>query len=276
MTNDAPAARTSKRVLMCRPEYYGLRYEINPWMKIDNAPDASLALKQWNELYKTITEKCGAQAELVPQSENCPDMVFTANAGLTYGKTALLSRFRHPQRQLEEPGYRNWLESAGYEVILPDPNCNFEGEGDALFVGDNLLAGYLKRSDIRAHRWISETLGIPVLSLQLNDDRFYHLDTCLFALDGRTVVYFPDAFDEYARKVIEGNSDTIMVSEEEALRFGCNSVVLGNKIVMPVRCPDLTARLEERGFEVYSVEMSEFLKTGGACKCLTLHLSDQR
>ncbi len=259
-------------VMMCAPTSYALKYVINPWMKLENTPDLDLAAKQWQELYRTLSEDIGATVHLVPQAEDCPDMVFTANAGLVRGQTALLARFRHPERQLEEPHFRAWFESQGYTVLAPDPDWNFEGEGDALFVGDTLLAGYLKRSDIRAHRWISETLALPVLSLELIDDRWYHLDTCLFPLTSDTLIYYPEAFDPYAREVISGNFNAIPITEPEALRFACNAVVLGKDVVLPSGCPLLTAELESRGFVVHSVEMSEFLKAGGAAKCLTLLL----
>ena len=154
---------------------------------------------------------------------------------------------------------------------LPD-DIAFEGEGDALFAGETLLAGYLKRSDIRAHRILAETFDVPVLSLELVDDRWYHLDTCLFPLDAETVVFYPEAFDLYAQTVLRDNFHTIEVSLDEALRFACNAVRVGKHIVLPSGCPGLTRTLEARGYTVYAVELSEFLKTGGAAKCLTLYL----
>ncbi|MCS6775052.1 MAG: arginine deiminase-related protein [Chloroherpetonaceae bacterium] len=260
------------RLLMCAPTQYALRYEINPWMVLENQPDLPLATRQWQELYRILTEQVGAQVELIEQAPEAPDMVFTANAGLVRGRYVLLANFRHPQRQVEEPHFRRWFEENGYHVQLLPVGCKFEGEGDALFVGDTLVAGYLKRSDICSHRHLSDYLAVPVLSLELVDDRWYHLDTCLFALSADTVVYYPGAFDAYARTVIQNHFETIEVCEEEALRFACNSVVIGNQVVMPAGCPRIASRLEARGYRVHSVDLSEFLKAGGAAKCLTLFL----
>jgi len=259
-------------LLMCAPDAYDLIYEINAWMSLKNRPDVSLAAKQWRELYRTLTEKIGVHVELIRQAPNAPDMVFTANAGLVYGKRVLLANFRHPERQVEVAPFRAWFEGHGYEVIAPPEECKFEGEGDALFAGDTLLAGYLKRSDICSHRWASEVLNVPVLSLELVDGRWYHLDTALFVLHSGLVVYYPGAFDPYARTVIEKNFETIRVEEDEALHFACNSVVIGKEIVMPAHCPKIQSQLEERGYCVYPVELSEFIKSGGAAKCLTLFL----
>ncbi len=260
------------RLLMCAPTAYALKYEINPWMKLENAPDVALAARQWQELYHVLTEETGATVELVEQHPDCPDMVFTANAGIVRGRYALLANFRHPQRQVEEPHFRAWFEAQDYKVQILPVGCKFEGEGDALFAGETLLAGYLKRSDIGSHRYLSEALALPVLSLELVDDRWYHLDTCLFPLAPDTVVYYPGAFDPYARAVIEDNFQTIPVVEAEALRFACNAVLVGSHVVLPSGCPQITAELEARGYTVHGVDLSEFLKAGGAAKCLTLIL----
>ena len=260
-------------VLMCEPTAYALKYEINPWMRMENSPNIALAQRQWQELYRLLKEEVGLDVRLVAQAAECPDMVFTANAGLVRGPLALLANFRHPQRQLEEPYFKQWFETEGYAVMTPPVPDKFEGEGDALFVGDVLLAGYLKRSDIAAHRWMADLLGISVLSLELVDDRWYHLDTCLFPLTHQCLVYYPGAFDSYAQKVITDRFETIAVRYEEALRFACNAVVAKDHIVLPSGCPVLTETLTALGYTVHSAELSEFLKAGGAAKCLTLMLN---
>jgi N-dimethylarginine dimethylaminohydrolase len=264
--------RRPARLLMCAPTAYALLYEINPWMSLANRPDTALAERQWSALYRTLTEEVGAVVELIPQTAGCPDMVFTANAGVVRGQIALLANFRHPQRQPEEAEFGAWFETHGCRVIAPSASCRFEGEGDALFAGETVIAGYLKRSDIGAHRWLSEALETPVLSVQLVDDRWYHLDTCLFPLNAQTLVYFPGAFDDYAQRVLNSNFETIAINEEEALRFACNAVVIDNHVVLPSGCPELMTTLEARGYFTHSIDMSEFLKAGGACKCLTLFL----
>jgi N-dimethylarginine dimethylaminohydrolase len=267
-----PPLNGSTRLLMCPLTAYGLKYEINPWMSLQKVPDTELARCQWEALYRVLTEEMGAEVALIPQAANAPDMVFTANAGLVRGGRCLVSRFRHPERQVEEPFFAYWFATHGYAVQrLPD-DLAFEGEGDALFAGETLLAGYLKRSDIRAHRLLSEAFDVPVLSLELVDDRWYHLDTCLFPLDAETVVFYPDAFDSYAQTVLRDNFQTIEVTREEALRFACNAVRVGSHIVLPSGCPHLTHTLEALGYTVHSVDLSEFLKAGGAAKCLTLYL----
>ena len=260
------------RLLMCAPDAYDLAYEINDWMSLENRPDLPLAKRQWESLYTTLTQQLKVAVELVPQAPNAPDMVFTANAGLVRGKRVLLANFKHPERQVEVAPFRSWFESHGFYCDAPPESIHFEGEGDALFAGDTLIAGYLKRSDIESHRWLADQLQAPVLSLELVSGKWYHLDTAFFSLTPELVVYYPGAFDEYAARVLEQNFETIRVEEQEALRFACNAIVLDHNIVMPSGCPKIREKLESRGYTVFPVELSEFLKSGGAAKCLVLFI----
>jgi N-dimethylarginine dimethylaminohydrolase len=174
---------------------------------------------------------------------------------------------------MEEASFERWFAENGYRLVYAPDDIRFEGEGDALIAGETILAGYLKRSDIESHIWISQSLGRPVLSLGLTDNRWYHLDTCLCALNDDLVVIYPEAFDEYGQTVLRNRFETIEIDESEALRFACNSVCVGLNVVMPAGCPKLTMQLQQRGYHVYPVEMSEFMKAGGAAKCLTLFLN---
>ena len=260
------------RLLLCAPTAYALKYVINPWMKLENAPNLGRAEKQWNELRRILTEDIGATVELIPQAENCPDMVFTANAGLVRGRNVILSNFKHPERQVEAPHYQKWFEANDYNVLTLPQDCKFEGEGDALFAGETLLAGFARRSDFSAHARIAEMLSVPVLSLKLVDDRWYHLDTCLFPLGPDLVVFYPGAFDPASVDAVRSKFQTIEINEPEALNFACNAVLIGDHVAVPSGCPQLTAELEARNYTVHAVEMSEFLKAGGAAKCLTLFI----
>jgi N-dimethylarginine dimethylaminohydrolase len=258
--------------LMCSPEHYGIRYVINPWMKLSRPSDPERSCTQWNALHEILQELAGTIHVIAPAS-GLPDMVFTANAGLPLGGRLFLSRFRHEQRQPESRHFRRWFEAQGFDMVEFPGDVYFEGAGDALFLGSTLFAGYRYRSDIRAHTLIAERQGIQVLSLELADRRFYHLDTCFAPLNSESALYYPKAFDPYARQVIEANvEDPIAVPAEEALRFVCNAVVIGRDVVIHRDCPRTRKALDARGFTVHETDLSEFIKAGGSAKCLTLQI----
>jgi N-dimethylarginine dimethylaminohydrolase len=230
---------------------------------------------QWEGLRKTL-EQLGADVVCLTPVPGLPDLVFTANAALIHADTAVLSRFRHFQRQGEEKHYQAWLAEHGFQIRHLPPGMAFEGAGDALFCGENLFAGYRVRSDILAHQQIAETIGCRVIPLELVDPRFYHLDTCFCPLDPASAVHYPPAFDAYGRKALgEFVEDLIPVSPEEACEFACNAVVLGRSVVTNTGCPELHRDLAERGFTPHATPLGEFLKAGGSAKCLTLRLDGE-
>jgi len=113
--------------------------------------------------------------------------------------------------------------------------------------------------------------------LRLVDPRFYHLDTCFCPLFGGFAMYFAPAFDAESLARIEKHypeDKRIPVEEGDALRFACNAVNVGRTIVMNEISTALRNRLESLGFRVVQVQLSEFLKAGGAAKCLVLRLSE--
>lgn len=151
-----------------------------------------------------------------------------------------------------------------------------EGAGDALFCGETLFAGYRQRSDAVAHQHVAGMLNVRSLPLELVNPRFYHLDTCFCPLATDEALYFPGAFDDYGRKVLESNiPKLIAVEEPEAHRFGCNAVVVGKTVVHNSGCPQMAESLRQRGYTPIAVELDEFLKAGGSAKCLTLRLDGE-
>jgi N-dimethylarginine dimethylaminohydrolase len=255
---------------MCLPDYFGIEYEINPWMNVHSGSDAERARVQWNAL-RTMLEGLGGSVELVAPVPGLPDLVFTANAGLVYHNLFISSRFRYGVRQGEAPHFESWARGRGFEVVqLPD-GCFFEGAGDALFCGETLFAGYRFRSDVRSHQWVGDRIGQEVLPLELIDPRFYHLDTCFCPLAPDCALYYPGAFDEYGRSVLrERIPHLIEVAPEEAVSFSCNAVVVGRTVILNEGAPKLASTLEQQGFSVRLLGFSEFIKSGGSAKCLTL------
>jgi N-dimethylarginine dimethylaminohydrolase len=230
---------------MCPPDFYGIEYEINPWMSRSRQSDVERSREQWRALYELLVS-LGADVRLMQPVAGLPDLVFTANAGLVYRRKVFLSRFRHPARQGETSIDQVWFHQNGFETVELPAHWNFEGAGDALFCGDTLFAGYLIRSDAGAMQWVAGE------------------------------IYYPGAFDEYGRKALAAHVPTLIeVSDEEAARFACNAVVLGQHVVTNTGCPQLAARLADLGYQPHETPLDEFIKAGGSAKCLTLRLDGE-
>jgi N-dimethylarginine dimethylaminohydrolase len=264
--------------LMCPPTFYDVTYVINPWMDGNvHRSSRERATEQWHHLHHALKQL--ASVMIVSPQAGCPDMVFTANGGLVRQGVVALSSFLHPERQVEESHFYKWFDDFGLSIRELPRDTPFEGEGDALFEADGsrLWAGHGVRTVASSHRFLEEAWDVEVIPLRLVDPRFYHLDTCFCPLFEGHLLFFPDAFDAASLVRIEQHypSDKLIrVSQTDALQFACNAVNVGETIVLNRITDELTGQLQARGFNVVQVSLTEFLKAGGAAKCLVLRLSE--
>ncbi|MFI5534011.1 dimethylargininase [Kitasatospora sp. NPDC051853] len=272
MAAASSAVRTARRrhYLMCPPTHFTVRYAINPWMDPARPVDTSLAVRQWAAL-RDVLRALGHHVEEVPPEQGLPDMVFAANAATVVDDHALIATFRHPERAPESEAFHRWFREHGYRTSRArDLN---EGEGDHLLTDDTILAAEGFRTSHRSHRETAERFGRPLVSLQLVDPRFYHLDTALAVLDDREIAYYPGAFSADSRSLLSRLFPTaLLATEEDAAVLGLNAVCDGRNVVLPAAATTLAGRLAERGFTPVGVELGELLKGGGGPKCCTLEL----
>lgn len=269
----APAAGA---LLMCAPDYFGVDYIINPWME-NQVGRAALprARAQWENLRRNLSAH--SHIALVAPTPGLPDMVFTANAGLAIGDKAVVSRFHARERRPEERLFCEWFEAQGYSIAQWPRDITFEGAGDALLdhARGVIWCGYGWRSGEESPRHLQKIFGRRAIALKLVDPRFYHLDTCFCPLSGGWVMYYPAAFDiaslEAIRAIVPAEK-RIEVGEKDALAFACNAVEVAGRIFLNACSDELRARLIDAGFTPVVTPLSEFMKAGGAAKCLTLRL----
>ena len=277
-TLDYPMKNEPPQFLMCAPDFYDVHYVINPWMEGNVGKTVrAQAREQWTVLRSQLQEI--ATVELITPQPGLPDMVFTANAAVIVGDKAVLSHFLYRERRHEEPHFRQWFNSHGFEVFEMPADLPFEGAGDALLDHTRgwLWAGYGLRTELDAHPLLAQWLNAEVVSLRLIDQRYYHLDTCLCPLEDGWLLYYPPAFDAYSNHVIEQRvpaNRRIAVKEPDAMHFVCNAVNANRHLFVNNISVELRATLEEAGFRVRETPLGEFLKAGGTAKCLTLRLDE--
>jgi N-dimethylarginine dimethylaminohydrolase len=270
--------------LMCQPLYFGVSYEINPWMRGNiGEVNHARAMVQWQRLYDILSTH--ATVHLLPPVPHLPDLCFTANAGLVWNKTCMLSHFKCAERQGEEPHFLDWFHKNGYTLHRMPDAIAFEGEGDALFElhpgAESLTSkpiawiGHGMRTDLASHRLVSDLLHIDIQSLHLVNPHFYHLDTCFALLPEGRLIYYPDAFDAPSLEKIQQHfpaEKRYAVEETDALHFACNAIICGDVFICNQASPHMQAQLQTWGFTVITTPLSEFMLAGGAAKCLALGL----
>jgi N-dimethylarginine dimethylaminohydrolase len=274
---DAPVRKSTPRtILMCRPEHFTVSYRINPYMHPEDPTDNSLAVSQWEALYKTYLD-LGFDVRLIDPIEGLPDMVYAANGGFVLDNIAYGASFTYAERQPEGPAYMDWFRANDFDVRVPE--FVNEGEGDILLVGDVILAGTGFRTNPKSHDEIAAIFGRDVITLELVNPSYYHLDTAIavldpVAVDGQAnIAYLPSAFSERSLATLRDRyPNAIIVKEEEAAVLGLNSYSDGYNIVIASRAVDFGRQLRERGYNPIGVDLSELLLGGGGVKCCTLEL----
>lgn len=271
----SPRIGTARRYLMCPPWYFMVGYSINPWMDPTRPVDTTLAMSQWTALVDTY-RALGHAVELINPEPGLPDMVFAANGATVIDGAVLGARFRDAERAAEAQHYRRWFLAHGAtDVVMP--SAVNEGAGDLLWTGSLLLAGTGFRTEPAAHLEAQEVLGIPVVSLQLVDPCYYHLDTCLLVLDDSPatplIAYYPPAFSPGSQRVLARLfPDAVIAGAADAACLGLNGVSDGGSVVLPVEAQNLGRAVAARGFEPVFVDVSELRRAGGGPKCCTLAL----
>ena len=263
-----------KHFLMCEPKFFDVCYVINPWMEGNlGKVDKALAQRQWQNLHDIVAKL--ASVSLVEPVAGLPDMVFTANAGLVRRNNVIVSSFKHAERQPEAGFFEQFFTGHGYRAHHLKQNTVFEGAGDALFdTYDRLWVGSGIRSHAHALHEIVALFEIETYGLELVDPRWYHLDTAFCPLpDGQAIAY-EKAFSSKSVELLNEifGENIVWVSEEDAGNFACNAVSIDRDVIMHKASAELKGVLGQRGFEVIETDVSEFLKSGGACKCMTLEI----
>jgi len=259
------------KILVCDPSHYQISYEINPWMNVSSGADNYLAVQQWNSLVSKL-ESLNVEVIRINPEPGFPDMVFTANAGVLVYNYLILSNFKHKERQGEEPFFKKWFKENGFKPIEFPKGIRFEGAGDCLIKDDTAFMGYGFRSNQEAYSdTIWDALNMRSFRLRLQNPYFYHLDTCFCPLNKNQILIYPEAFDKNDLVSLRRNNfDLFCVPKEEAHRFACNAVLIGDNILIPSGCEETKEMLIQNYYIVHELDMSEFIKAGGACKCLTM------
>jgi N-dimethylarginine dimethylaminohydrolase len=257
------------QVLLCRPNHFRVDYQINPWMQVGSV-DPQKALAQWNNLVSQY-QKLGLEVEIIEQNEKYPDMVFAADQGLLLGdRSILLSNFKHPERRGEGEFYHNWYLDHGYKVTPLTQDLYLEGGGELQRWRNYLIIGLGFRTDLRSAQKIAKVFDKEVLYLELDKQQFYHLDTCLMALNKDVVFYHREAFSASSVRELQSKvPHLIEIDDTEVANFAANSVVVGSTVVMQEGNSHLARQVEGFGYRVVTVDVREFMKAGGGVHCLT-------
>jgi N-dimethylarginine dimethylaminohydrolase len=267
------------RYLMVPPDHFRVAYAINPFMNTSNQPDPLRVRAEYDALVAAI-ETAGGTVETLAQRPDSPDMVYAMNLGFFVepdpaGPDApgvVLSHMRYAERRQETDSAAHWAQEHGYRqwrVGRDGVGAHFEA-GDAFAWRGELVVGHGFRTEELAVKHLATDLGVVTRALRLVHPGMYHLDLAFCPLDDDRAIVCPDAFEaDSAADLLARVPEPLVITIEEAMTFCANAIVIGRTVVMPACPPRVRAILEGWDFEVVVVEVTQYLKGGGAIRCLT-------
>ena len=185
----------------------------------------------------------------------------------------MIANFKYEERRGEEELYSKWFKDNGYNVSRIPSEFKFEGRGDAFVYGDYLVGSYGIRSDKDALLYIADQFELEPVLAELAQEKFYHLDTCFQNFPSGDAIFYPDAFVDKSLSTFESLFNLIPVSEHDANKLACNAVVINNTVIFPNKDIEAVSTVQNLGLQVEIADVSEFLKSGGACQCLVIALN---
>ena len=261
----------NRDLLMCRPDFFEIVYQINPYMDLSKQPDRDLLKAEYAQIVASHIQ-AGRKVRFMEPVDGLPDMTYTANQALIRGKKAVLANLP-AERAGELLHVREWLTSNGYEVF----DCPYllSGQGDALPTGTGaVIKGRGWRSDPQSDQFVADKLGYEIIPIQTVGPQWYDNDLVFGILKPGLIAVCFDALDEASRKLIRSRTDfqTIEVELKEAEKGACNLVSDGKTVTMMDGAPKLAADLRKQGFTVIELPITQLWLGGGGIRCTTLAL----
>ena len=261
-----------KSLLLCPPTYYDIKYEINPWMSKDNPIDKARAMEQ----YETLTyayEQLGVNYDELAPDESVPDQVFTTDTGHAENKKFIKANFKYGERKKEADIAEAYFKEKGYDIHTLPSDIYFEG-GDLIKFDDIYLFGHGKRSSKEAQKPIEEVLGVELIDVELPDDTFYHLDTCIAIITKNVVVANLNALTKDGIETLNHHFSTVIpTTKKDNALMVCNLMNIGGNAVLTHGISNtLKDALRPHVELISTTPMSEYIKGGGSVHCVSLEI----
>ena len=256
-----------RKVIMSPPREEYFKVENLQKHNIREIADKEKSMEQ-HEAIRKIMKNAGINVIEIPELKGHPNSVFTMDTSLPLGDSFIKLRMGLATRRGEEEWMAKILENLGLEMIdeIKEPGTA-EG-GDLIpaypyfFLG---ISGRTNRNGAEQLKRILENYGyevrlIPVPHIHL------HLGGAMTLIGEDRILACKSIPDEYLRGF-------------EVIKLNCGSFISGNviylgreRVIVERRNVEARMNLENMGYDVYSLDLSEFVKGSGGPSCLILAL----
>jgi len=226
-------------------------------------PDYDLALKQHSS-YIDALRSCGLEVTVLPPNEEFPDSTFVEDVALLTDKCAIITNPGAESRKGEIQNFRAVLEENSENIEqIEDPGA-IEA-GDIMMVGSHFYIGLSERTNEDGAKQmigILEKFGKTGSLVSL--EKVLHLKTGLAYLENNNLI----ACGEFLDKDEFQKFNILEIDESES--YAANCIWVNNKVIIPMGYSKARKTIQDAGYQIIEVDMSEFKKLDGGLSCLSL------
>jgi dimethylargininase len=225
--------------------------------------DTDLADEQWDNYVATLTD-AGWNTVEIDAAPTLPDSVFIEDTVVMFGERAVITSPGAETRRDEIVAVERTVRELVSTVARIELPGTLDG-GDVLKVGTTVYVGRGGRTNaegIRQLRSIVSAWGYTLVAVPVT--KVLHLKSAVTALpDGTVIGYLPlvddvSIFDRF-----------LAVPEETGVAV---LVLTDDTVLMAASAPQSVALIEDLGYRVITVDISEFEKLEGCVTCLSVRV----
>jgi dimethylargininase len=224
--------------------------------------DLALANRQHCE-YEACLAELGLDVISLPAEPDLPDSVFVEDPVVAVEEVAVIARTGAVSRRREAESLAGALRPHRPLRFMREP-ATLDG-GDVLHAGRTIYAGLSHRTNREGIRQLAEftkPFGYTVVPVEVRG--CLHLKSGVSSLgDGAALIH---------RSWVDAGAfhDLRLIDVPEP--WGANVLAVRGAIVMPASFPETAAMLEDLGYRVRKVDVSEMQKAEGAVTCMSILL----
>lgn len=229
-------------------------------------PDLQKALLQ-HEAYCSALRSCGLELTVLKPDHRFPDSTFVEDTAVIAGSAAVVTNPGAESRKGEEVEIRSVLQEHFDRIYTIQPPGTVDG-GDVCDADGHYFIGLSSRTNEEGARQLATYLAKEGYSSTFVDIR--GINELLHLKSG--IAYLGEGNLALIEPLLENNAFsgyTILPVQPEE-NYAANFIRVNNIVLAAEGYPKLSAAIEELGYQVKLLDMSEFRKMDGGLSCLSI------
>ena len=224
--------------------------------------DVAKAIAQ-HKAYQDCLTELGVEIVSLPAEPELPDAVFVEDPAVVVDEVAVISIMGAPSRRPEARSLADELAHYRPLKFLVEP-ATLDG-GDVMRIGRLVFVGLSQRTNregIAQLRDILQPYGYQVQPVEVRG--CLHLKSACSYIGNNTILVNRSLIDAEPFREFE----LIDVPNEEPA--AANALLVQDVVIMPASFPKTRSLLEQRGFRVRTIDLSELQKAEAGVTCTSL------